>query len=204
MKKIFLVLNVLSLSAVANFTPYAGEPPMPTLTADQQAQVAAGKLVYLIDNTKGEVKEGSVAFRVNAKQDAIWKVLSDFSKYAEWSYKVYSAELYQNNGKGTVGVHFVADAPTTMDYYVINNIPGKDWLTWNTDHSKSNDCVLDTVGYWRMKEVPGNPNQTDVIQYGKLHLTSLCSNGFWGIGGFDAHEMAQKTWTNLKARAEAK
>lgn len=203
-KKIFLVLNILSLTALADFPPYAGEPPAPTLTADQQARVAKGELVYLLDNTKGETKEGSVAFRVNAKPDAVWKILSDFTKYADWSYKVYSAELYQDNGKGTVAVHFVADVPMiTMDYYVINNFSGKGWSTWNTDHSKSNDCVLDTVGYWRTKAVDGNPNQTDVLQYGKLNLTSMCAKGMFGVSGFDAHEMAEQTRKNLKSRAEA-
>lgn len=201
-KKIFLILNILSLGALAHFQPYAGEPPMPALTADQQAQVAAGRLVYLLDNTAGEVKEGSVAFRVNAKREAIWKVLSDFSRYSEWSYKVASAELYNDNHNGTMGVHFKA-ATVYKDYYVINNFPMKDWATWNTDHSRSNDCVLDTIGYWRLKSVDGNPNQTDVIQYGKLRLSGLCANGFLGIGGFNAHDMAEQTYTNLKARAEA-
>jgi hypothetical protein len=168
---------------------------------DQQALVAQGKLVYLQDNTAGEIKEGSVAFRVNVRQDAIWKVLTDFSKYSEWSYKVGDARA-KNLGGNRVIVDFTTN-PLSKHYYVINNFPMRDWSTWNTDHSQTSDCVLDTVGFWRLQEVAGNPNQTDVIQYGKLKLTSLCANGIFGIGAFDAHAMAQQTFTNLKSRAEA-
>ncbi len=200
-KKLFLILNILSLGALANFQPYAGEPPQMTLTPDQQTQVAQGKLVFLLDNTKGETKEGSVAFRVNARQDAIWKILSDFSKYSEWSYKVNDAKA-ESLGGDRMLVDFTASV-VKQHYYVINNFPMKDWATWNTDHTKANDCVLDTVGFWRIKPVDGNPNQSDVIQYGKIKLTSLCANGFFGIGGFNAHDMANQIYTNLKARSEA-
>jgi hypothetical protein len=99
-------------------------------------------------------------------------------------------------------VDFTTDR-LSKHYYVINNFPMKDWATWNTDHSKPNDCVLDTVGFWRIKPVDGNPDQSDVVQYGKLRLTSLCANGFFGIGGFNAQDMVNTIYTNLKARAEA-
>lgn len=201
MKKIFLVLNILSLGLLADFMPYAGEPPIVTLTAAQQAAVAQGKLVYLLDNTSGEIKEGSVAFRVNARPDAIWKVLSDFSKYHEWSYKVGDAKS-KDLGGGKTLVDFTTDR-LSKHYYVFNNFPMRDWATWNTDHSQSNDCVLDTVGFWRVQEVAGNPNQSDVIQYGKLKLTSLCANGIFGIGGFNARDMANTIYTNLRTRAAA-
>src|SRR3989338_7449821 len=92
MRKLSLFFGVLSLSALAaHFQPYEGAPPAFSLTPEQQAQVAAGKLVFLLNDTEGEVKTGSVAFRVNAPESAIWQVLSDFSKYSEWSYKVKSA-----------------------------------------------------------------------------------------------------------------
>ena len=201
MKKLFLVLNVLSLGALADFMPYAGEPPQVTLSPAQQAAVAQGKLVYLLDNTSGEIKEGSVAFRVNARQEAVWKVLSDFSKYAEWSYKVGDAKARDLGGNKFL-VDFMTDR-LSKHYYVINNFPMKDWATWNTDHSQTNDCVLDTVGFWRIYAVAGNPNQSDVVQYGKIKLTSLCANGIFGIGGFNAHDMANQIYTNLRARAEA-
>lgn len=201
MKKIFLVLNILSLAALADFLPYAGEPPQVTLTSEQQSRVAAGELVYLLDNTSGETKEGSVAFRVNAREDAVWQILSDFTKYSEWSYKVGNAVATD------LGSHkMLVDFTTSMlgyHYFVINNFPMKDWATWNTDHTRKSDCVLDTVGFWRVKPVDGNPNQSDVIQYGKLKLTSRCANGFLGIGGFNAHDMATTIYTNLKSRSEA-
>lgn len=194
----FLFLG-LSASAVSNFAPYVGEPPEVVLTAAQQADVAAGKLVYLLDNTAGEIKEGSVVFRVNASEDKIWAVLSDFSKYSQWSYRVGDAKA-TDLGDNRFLVNFMTDS-LGKHYFVLNNFPKKDWATWNTDHSKSNDCVLDTVGFWRVR--PVNAQQSDVIQYGKLRLTNLCANGFFGIGGFDAHDMATTIYKNLRARAEA-
>ncbi|MES2504469.1 MAG: SRPBCC family protein [Myxococcota bacterium] len=203
MTKFLCTLSMLlSLSALADFSPYMGEPPMVHLTSAQQADVAAGKLVFLIENTKGEFNEGSVAFRVNAKPEKVWKVLADFSQYADWSYRVGDAKVYKQIGNDTIFVDFTTDR-LSKHYYVMNKFPMKDWSTWATDHSRSNDCVLDTVGFWRVQEAPGNPNASDVIQYGKLQLTSLCANGVFGIGAFNARDMANTIHRNLKARAEA-
>ena len=149
----------------------------------------------------GVMKQGSIAFRINASQAAIWRVLSDFSQYPHWGYKIGAAGVYNKVGDDFY-VDFMTDT-LSKHYYVINHMPMKDWSTWKTDHSKAQDCVMDTVGYWRMKEVDGNSNVVDVMQYGKMELTSLCSNGFFGIGGFDADELARVTHRNLKARAEA-
>ncbi len=203
MRKILFSLSLFSVfNLFAAFQPFEGEPPMVTMTAEQKAKVASGQLVYLIDKQRGLIKEGSVAFRVNASQDKIWRVLADFNKYPDWSYKVGDAQIYKREGSDVMYIDFMTDR-LSKHYYVRNRFPMKDWATWATDHSRSQDCVMDTVGFWRTLPVEGDANKTDVVQYGKIELTSLCSDGFFGIGGFDGYEMARTIHRNLKSRAES-
>ncbi len=54
------------------------------------------------------------------------------------------------------------------------------------------------IGFWRVKQVVGDPAQSDVVRHGKLRLSSLCANGIFGIGSFRTRDMAETIHRNLR------
>ncbi|MBH1988899.1 MAG: SRPBCC family protein [Myxococcaceae bacterium] len=191
---------IASFGLWAELKPYEAEPPDIVLTAPQQANMAAGKLVYVMDHTLGQLKEVAIAFRVKASPEKVWRVLSDFGQYPQWSYRVGSAV-----GQFLGNDHWLVDFTTHLKqhYYLVHHVPMKDWLSWHTDHSQLNDCVLDTVGFWRVKAVEGFDHLSDVFWYGRMRFSRLCANGIFEIGGFDARSMGQIIYKNLRLQAES-
>src|SRR3989338_4565235 len=169
-----------------SLVPYEGEPPKVELTPEQKAKVEKGELVFWERSEdwpkKQFFKEGTAAFRIQASPEKIWKVIGDFSKYPEWAYKVGSTKEY----KPTQGDHFYVEFKAEIvrkKYYIEHDFPmlKKGYGTWKTDLSQKNDCVLDTVGFWRVDPVKNKPNESDVYYSGKVLLSRTCAKGFLGF-----------------------
>ncbi|MES2504470.1 MAG: SRPBCC family protein [Myxococcota bacterium] len=196
---------LLSVCALAkNLEPYGANPTL-DLTTEQKAKVEKGELVFW---DKSEdlpqnrfLREGSAIFRVNAAPEAVWKVISDFSKYPQWAYKVGDAKEYKPTESGKHHVEFKAQI-VGKKYYVVHDFPvsNRGVGTWHSDHDKKSECVLDTVGFWRVDPVKEHPNQSDVYYSGKVILNRTCAKGFLGVGGFNAKDMAHQTFDKIKKR----
>jgi hypothetical protein len=195
---------MVSVSALAALEPYA-EPPKVELTPEQRAKFEKGELVFWEKTEdwadKKYYKEGTAAFRVNASPEKVWKVIGDFSKYPEWAYKVGGTKEYKPSHDDQHYIEFKAEI-IGKKYYVAHDFPmaKKGYGTWKTDHSQKSDCVLDTVGFWRVNSVKDHPNQSEVYYSGKVVLSRTCAKGFLGIGGFNGSDMAHQTFEKIKKR----
>lgn len=191
-------------AAPKSLEPYT-EPPKVELTPEQKAKLEKGELVFWEKSedwpNKQYYKEGSAAFRVNAKPEAVWKVIGDFSKYSDWAYKVAGTEAYKPAEGDLYYIEFKASLGAGK-YSIIHDFPmlKKGYGTWKTDHSRENKCVLDTVGFWRVDPVKDNPNESDVYYSGKVVLNHKCAKGWLFISGFNGSDMAKQTQKKIKER----
>lgn len=208
MKNIFIFSCMIAsfLSADSKrLEPFADNPKL-ELTAEQKAKVEKGELIFWEKSEDWPnaqyFKEGSAVFRVHATPERIWKVLGEFNKYPDWAYKVGGARNYKPSHDDKHYIEFKAQV-VGKKYYVEHNFPmaKKGWGTWKTDHEQKSDCVLDTVGFWRVEPVKDHPEQSDVFYSGKVVLNKTCAKGFLGIGGFNGPDMAQQTFKKIKERA---
>jgi len=203
-KNLTLFLLLASITAYAALEPY-GEPPKVELTAEQKAKLEKGELVFWEKSedlpNKQFYKEGTAAFRVHATPEKIWKVIGDFSKYPEWAYKVGGTKDYKPSQDDKYYIEFKAEV-IGKKYYIEHDFPmaKKGYGTWKTDPTQKSDCVLDTVGFWRVEPVKDHPGQSDVFYTGKVVLNRTCAKGFLGIGGFNGSDMAHQTFDKIKKR----
>lgn len=203
-KNLTLFLLLASVTAYAVLEPYV-EPPKIELSTEQKIKVEKGELVFWEKEedlpNKQFYKEGTAVFRVYASPEKVWKVIGDFSKYPEWAYKVGSVKEYKQSHDNQYYIEFKAEI-VGKKYYVSHDFPmaQKGYGTWKTDHSQKSDCVLDTVGFWRVDQVKDHPNQSNVYYSGKVVLSRTCAKGFLGIGGFNGKDMAHQTFEKIKKR----
>src|SRR3989338_3150693 len=199
-----LFFSCLICAEPKRLEPY-GDNPKLELTPEQKARVEKGELVFWEKSedwpNKQYYKEGASIFRINASPEKVWQVIGDFSKYSDWAYKVGSTKEY----KPTHGDHYYVEFKAQLigkKYYIEHDFPmiKKGYGTWKTDHSQKNDCVLDTVGFWRVDPVKDNPNESDVYYSGKVVLSRTCAKGFLGMGGFNGTDMAHQTFEKIKKR----
>ncbi len=203
-KNLTLLLLMASMASHATLEPY-GVPPKVELTPEQKAKMEKGELVFWEKKEdwpeKKYYREGTAAFRINASPEKVWKVVGDFTKYPEWAYKVAGTENYKPSEGDHYYIEFKAEKMAGK-YSIIHDFPmlKKGYGTWKTDHSRTNKCVLDTVGYWRVDPVKGNSNESDVYYSGKVVLNRLCANGMLFFPGFNGSDMAHQTYDKIKQR----
>lgn len=141
-------------------TPYAGEPPRPELTSEEQKLVAKGEPVLKrIPDPDGQGGRGVAVFSVKAPSDIVWSVISDFAEYPKWISNLKSTQIYKTEGD-FIYVAFTVGIPLLGNYtYYIKHTfpPKKNWLTWTLDYSRLSD-LDDSVGFWRVDPDPINPN----------------------------------------------
>ncbi len=176
---------------------------------EQRSKFENGELVF--NETKEDLpgkkfyREGIAGFRVNAKPEAIWEVIQDFSKYPDWAYKVGGTKEYKP-AEGTK--HFVEfKAQIVGDkYYTISDAGKKDkgFVFFQTDKEKKSECVEDTAGMWHVEPVKNHPDQSNVYFAGKVVLSRKCAKGFLGIGGFNGQDMAKQTCNEIRKRTSKK
>lgn len=200
-----LFFSLLASAQVKTLEPY-GDNPKLELTPEQREKLEKGELVFWEKSEewpdKQFYKDGAAAFRVNATPEKVWKVIGDFNKYPDWAYKVGSAKEYKSSHDDKYYVEFKAQV-VGKKYYIEHDFPmlKKGYGTWKTDKTQKSDCVLDTVGFWRVDPVKGNPNESDVYYSGKVVLSRLCAKGFLGMGGFNGPDMAKQTHAGIKKRS---
>lgn len=174
-----------------------------TLNDDQKLKLEKGELVfwdrYQDISKKKYLREGIAIFRINAKPELVWDIILDFSKYPDWAYKIWGANDYKSNTNNKRYVEFKTQL-IGKKYYVEHDLSKlkEGYLTWAIDRDRRSDCVLDTVGFWKIEPVKKHPDQCDIYYSGKVILSRLCAKGFLGIGGFNSRDMAEQTYRKLK------
>jgi hypothetical protein len=100
-KNLIIVVCLVSLGVWAEsktLEPYT-ESFKFDFTPEQKAQLEKGELVFR--ETKEDLpkkkfyREGIAGFQVDAKPEAVWAVIEDFSQYPEWAYRVGGTRDYK-------------------------------------------------------------------------------------------------------------
>lgn len=143
--------------------PYA-RPPVPLkLTDAERKDLDQGTAVMRqIEGSAGG--RGMAVFRVNASPDVVWETINDFASYPKWIDSVKTCEVYKREG-GLIDVHFkLSSFPVSVEYYIHHDFDlARRWGTWTLDYGRNSD-LDDSVGFWRVNAVDGNPNQS-LVEY---------------------------------------
>jgi hypothetical protein len=143
--------------------PYPRPPPALKLSDAERATLDSGKAV--MRQTEGEGGgRGMAIFKVNANPDIAWATIQDFPSYPKWIDEVKKCEIYKKDG-GKIDVDFVIKSfPVTIEYYIHHDYDlANRWGTWTLDYNRNSD-LDDSVGFWRVNAVDGNPNQS-IVEY---------------------------------------
>jgi coenzyme Q-binding protein COQ10 len=141
--------------------PYPRPPPALTLSAVEQAILQSGKPVAR--QTEGEAGgRGMSIFIVNAPPAVVWQTLNDFARYPQYIPEVKTSKVYKKDG-GKIDVHFVLKTfGVSVEYFIAHDFNmAERWGTWRLDYSRESD-LDDSVGFWRVSEVAGQPEQARV------------------------------------------
>lgn len=141
--------------------PYAATFEPLLITAAEQATLDKGAPVF--KETEGKIGGRGVAiFMVQASPATVWSTIKSFEKYPKWVDNVDKLEVY-HRAPGRIDAYFSISAMAVgIDYFISHNLNEKErYLTWTLDYSKKSD-LDDSVGYWKVDEVPGKPDQARV------------------------------------------
>ena len=133
----------------------------------------------------------------------IWSVLLDFDEYPEWAEGLEVSEIYKHDGNDIyVTFHYRHWLVGSVKYHVHHNYPGSatGWGTWTLDYRRRSD-LYDTVGFWRVVPVAGDPERADVIYSTRIRLDGWLAG--WMEDWFIEDTLRTVT-TGLKSRAESK
>ncbi len=150
---------------------YDGAPPKITLSALEYDVLKHGEAVHKSIDVNGMV--GAVAvFRISAPPATVWSVLSEFGSYQAWVDGLVESDIYRREGNDIYVKfryqHWLAGEYT---YYIHHTFPGEQtgWGTWTLDYSRRSD-LDDSVGFWRLSSVPGDPLRSDVTYFTDVRL----------------------------------
>lgn len=141
--------------------PYP-RPPKPLVITDaERAVLATGKPV-MRQAEGGAGGRGLAVFVVDAEPDVVWSTIQEFKSYPKWIPEVSQCDVYRKDG-GKIDVHFqIKSFPITLDYYIAHNAnQAERWGTWTLDYGRQSD-LDDSVGFWRVTEVAGQPKKAQV------------------------------------------
>jgi carbon monoxide dehydrogenase subunit G len=128
--------------------------PVVSLSEAERAGVLGG--VPLFKKTEGETGGRGVAiFRVDAAPEVVWAVLKRFEQYPKWIKNVDDTEVYRREGE-RIDVRFkISSMGFSVEYFVAHRFcDANRYATWTLDYGRESD-LDDSVGYWKVDEIPG-------------------------------------------------
>lgn len=136
---------------------YKGAPAKVTLSADDEAKLAAGQMVQ----KQGQSGNGghAVAFmNINATPDKVWSKITNFASYPSWVENVTKCQVYKKEGSNIFVEFGLSVMGINVGYFIRHDYqPTQGYMTWALDYSRQSD-LDDSVGYWRV--TPLSPTQT--------------------------------------------
>ena len=184
---------------------YPGAPPRLTPAQADRLVLAHGMPVFsriTLDDERGGL--GAVIFRVDAPVAVVWSVIADFGSYPLWVEGVDETEVYRTENDDIYVRfkvhHWLGGSYTYYAKHTFSTDNG--WVTWRLDYDHASDFD-DSVGFWRVAPVPGDPAQSDVTYSAELLLKQR-------VPGFIKRRVARKgleqtaDWVRQQAQARAR
>ena len=168
MKPLLFMLSMNSYAADPNKPhPHQGKatvftnPQKTELTASEVELIQSGKPI-LKQVRQGNGGRGIAIMDLNASQEAIWNVITDYAKYPTHIPDLKKTQNYTVTDSN-IYTHFtLSSMMMTVEYYVKHNLDKeKGYVTWTLDYSRLSD-LDDSTGYWYMYPSPDNPGKTRV------------------------------------------
>jgi hypothetical protein len=141
---------------------YTGAPPAISLTRPELMKLRKGEPVLKQQHDGDAGGRGVAVFRVNADREKVMRVIMDYPNYVNWVNKLSAADTYAEAGE-KVFVRFLTKAVgIKVEWFIEHTVNWPEyWVTWTLDYSRNSD-LDDSVGYWLLKEVAGQPGVTQV------------------------------------------
>ncbi len=146
-------LTVLLVSLALGGPAWANKPSLPELSASQQKDLEAGKLIFLTHKPEQgpSVVTGLAEIKVSANE--LWKLLLDTAEIKRASKSVKELHTYVDavDGAGirTIGLNYlVKSGPISLRYFVKRRYVAKEeYMTWQLDKDHESDLVQTTGSY---------------------------------------------------------
>jgi hypothetical protein len=174
---ILLLLTTLSTPALSEphahqgIAPkFVGKPDRTPLTEADEATLLRGESVLKQVKFDGGGR-GIAVLDIQAPQDRVWSVITDYPNYPNRIEQMEEAEVYGRTADH-IFVRFVLGAFLVEVEYYINHTyrPREGYLTWELDYSRKSD-LDDSVGYWLVYPTPGREGFTRVEYSCDLRLS---------------------------------
>jgi coenzyme Q-binding protein COQ10 len=138
-----------------------GKPTKTLLTTEETAQIKSGKPI-LKQVKQGSGGRGIAIMDLNASQEEVWDVITNYKKYPSYIPELKSTENYKVSSSNIYTTFVLKSMMMTVEYYVKHNLY-KDggYITWTLDYSKESD-LDDSTGCWFLYPSPDNPGQIRV------------------------------------------
>ena len=145
---------IVALAALAWAGPAAAEKPQPPeLTAAQQQDLVAGKLIFITDNPdKGPSTVIGLA-EIQVGEGKLWELLLDTAEIRRASKSVKELHTYIDEvdaaGVRTIGLNYlVKSGPITLRYFVKRSYHAREgYMTWSLDADHDSDLAQTTGSY---------------------------------------------------------
>ena len=122
----------------------------------------------------GKSKRAVAIFRVQANPSTVWSVIKDFDHYPNWIEDITAINIYRQEDR-EIYVRFDAQSKYAgkSTWYARHDYPvdDREWGTWTLDYNNLSD-LDDSVGYWRVSLLEGNPEHSMVVYSASLKLKS--------------------------------
>ena len=138
-----------------------GKPTKTQLTAAEVQSIKSGKpILKQVKQANGG--RGIAVMDVNASQEKVWGVITNYKNYPTYIPELKSASNYQQTEQHAYTKFILSSMMMTIEYYVKHNLyKDEGYVTWTLDYSRESD-LDDSTGCWFMYPSPDNPGHTRV------------------------------------------
>ena len=137
------------------------KPQKTILTATEVDKIKSGRPILKQVN-QGSGGRGIAVMDIDASQDKVWNVITNYKKYPTYIPELKETENYSVSSKNVYTRFVLKSMMMTVEYYVKHNLYKDDgYVTWTLDYSRESD-LDDSTGCWFMYPSPDNPGHTRV------------------------------------------
>ncbi|MAA79949.1 MAG: hypothetical protein CL916_11900 [Deltaproteobacteria bacterium] len=170
MQLFLFILSILATSYAADpNTPHPhqgvaqkfGKPTKTVLTDKEISRIKSGEAI-LKQVEQGDGGRGIAVMDVDASQEKVWNIITDYKKYPTYIPELKTTENYNVTPDNVYTKFILSSMMMTVEYYVKHNLfKDEGYITWTLDYTKESD-LNDSTGCWFLYPSPDNPGQTRV------------------------------------------
>lgn len=137
------------------------KPTKTPLTAAETKKIKSG-IPILKQVKQGNGGRGVAVMDIDASQEKVWNVITDYKKYPTYIPELKTTENYSVTSQNIYTKFILSSMMMTVEYYVKHNLfKDEGYVTWTLDYSKESD-LDDSTGCWFLYPSPDNPGHTRV------------------------------------------